>query len=80
MGAHNGTMRSIWYFVGLMLVTSGGLVLAAGIGDMVWPPEKVTVLAGIRPALWWSAIMIVAGTLFLLANRKRHHRVHDGGA
>jgi hypothetical protein len=75
MAATEGRMRSIWYFVGLMLVVAGGLVLGAGVTDLLSPPERSTVLSQMRPALWWSAIMIIAGVLFLYANRDSHHDI-----
>jgi hypothetical protein len=76
MAMPEGRMRSIWYFVGLMLLVAGGLVLAAGLGDLFSPPGRSTVLAETHPAVWWSAVMIVAGGLFLYYNRDSHHDVH----
>lgn len=76
MATPEGRMRSIWYFVGLMLLVAGGLVLAAGIGDLLSPPDRSTVLAETRPAVWWSAVMIVAGGLFLYYNRNTLHDDH----
>jgi FtsH-binding integral membrane protein len=64
-------MKSIWYFVGLILITMGGLVLLAGILDMVSPPARTTVLAGLHTSLWWGMIMVVVGVVFFLSSRKR---------
>jgi len=63
-------MKSIWYLVGLMLMAMGVLVLAGGIGDLVSPPAHATVLAHLRPNLWWGAVMFVAGAVFFLTHRK----------
>jgi hypothetical protein len=63
-------MKSIWYLVGLMLAAMGLLVLAGGIGDLVSPPASPTVLANLRPNLWWGAVMLAAGAIFLLTHRK----------
>ena len=61
----------IWFFVGVILLVFGVLVLA---GDLVGA-RRQTVLAEIRPGLWWGAIMLVAGGVFTalgLAGRRRH--------
>ena len=63
-------MKSIWYLVGLLLQAMGLLVLAGGIGDLVSPPARPTVLAHLRPNLWWGAVMLAAGAIFFLTNRK----------
>jgi hypothetical protein len=77
MSAGNGKMKSIWYFVGLMLVVVGGLVLVAGILDVVSPPATPTVLGGFHPAIWWSMLMLVIGAVFLITNRDVHHDMHE---
>ncbi len=60
----------IWFFVGLILGVYGLIILVAGlVGD-----ERPTVLAEIRPALWWSAVMIVAGAIFTAVGLIGHRR------
>jgi len=63
-------MKSIWYLVGLLLMAMGLLVLAGGIGDLVSPPASLTVLAHLRPNLWWGGVMLVAGAVFFLTHRR----------
>ena len=63
-------MKSIWYLVGLLLMAMGLLVLAGGIGDLLAPPARTTVLAHLRPNLWWGAVMFAAGAIFYLTQRK----------
>jgi hypothetical protein len=63
-------MKSIWYFVGLMLLWMGGVVLLAGVIEFVSPSERRTVLAEAYPGIWWGAIMLIAGVLFYVKNRK----------
>jgi hypothetical protein len=63
-------MKPIWYFVGLVLITMGGLVLLAGILDMVSPPARSTVLSEMHTSLWWGLIMLVVGVIFLVRSRK----------
>jgi len=70
MTPETSKMKSIWYFVGLVLLEMGGLVLLAAIIDLVTPSARRTVLAEIHPGLWWGCVMIIAGILFYLKNRK----------
>lgn len=69
MSAEASKMKSIWYFVGLMLLVMGGLVLLAGLLELVSPSMQHTILAEIHPGIWWGAVMIAAGAVFFLKNR-----------
>ncbi len=71
---HTPKMRSIWYFVGLVLLTMGGLVFLAAVIDYIGGTYGNTVLAETRPGLWWGGIMLVAGVIFFVKNR---NSVHD---
>ena len=51
----------IWFFVGLILLIYGAIILVAGlVGD-----TRPTKLAELRPALWWGGIMLLAGAILL---------------
>jgi hypothetical protein len=63
-------MKPIWYFVGLMLTAMGAVVLVSGLFDYSGERTAKTVLSQLHPAIWWGAIMIVAGLILFLANRK----------
>jgi hypothetical protein len=64
-------MKPIWYFVGLMLSAMGVVVEISGIVNYSDTQAAKTVLSELHPALWWGAVMIVSGLIFLLANRKK---------
>ena len=70
MGPETTKMKSIWYLVSLVLLEMGGLVLLAGILEFVGTSTRRTVLAELHPGLWWGIVMIVAGALFYIKNRK----------
>jgi hypothetical protein len=70
MEAEAPKMKSIWYFVGLVLLVMGSLVFLAGLLEFIAPSERHTVLAETHPGVWWGAVMIVAGTIYFLKNRK----------
>jgi hypothetical protein len=65
-------MKPIWYFVGLVLTTMGGVVCIAGILDLISPPEHFPVLAELHSGVWWGVVMMVAGFIYIMFNRKRH--------
>jgi hypothetical protein len=62
-------MKPIWYFVGLVLLVMGGVVLISGIYDLLAGVESKTVLARLHPGIWWGGLMVAAGLIFVLANR-----------
>jgi FtsH-binding integral membrane protein len=64
-------MKSIWFFVGLTLSIMGVLVTIAGILDYISPPERHTTLGSVHPSLWWGVLMVAAGILFLLTEKRR---------
>jgi len=63
-------MKPIWYFVGLMLTAMGAVILLTGLIDYSGERTTRTVLSELHPALWWGAVMIIAGLIFFLTNRK----------
>jgi hypothetical protein len=64
-------MKPIWYFVGILLLVLGVIIVVTGAYAWAYPPEHQKVLAGYHPALWWGGIMTIAGLALLLANRKK---------
>ena len=64
-------MKPIWYFVGLFLLVTGTIVTASGIYDLASGAPQKTVLAELHPGVWWGGIILVAGLIFLLANRNK---------
>jgi hypothetical protein len=62
-------MISIWYFIGLLILIYGVLILGAGIADWISPPAHLTVLADLHMAVWWGAMMIVLGGFYAFVFR-----------
>ncbi len=55
----------IWFFVGIILGVYGVLVVIAGLVS----GETDTVLGHTRPALWWGAVLVAVGYLFVAISR-----------
>ena len=63
-------MKPIWYFVGLMLLVMGGLVLLAGFLELLSPSGRQTVLGETHTGIWWGCVMLAAGGIFYFTHRK----------
>ena len=63
-------MYSIWYFIGLLILVYGVLILGAGIVDLMSPPPQPLVLAQLHMGIWWGALMIILGGVYALVFRK----------
>jgi len=64
-------MKPIWYFVGLILMVTGGLIFCSGIYQYFNPPLMKTVLANTQPNIWWGGLMVVFGGGMFLKTRKQ---------
>jgi hypothetical protein len=56
----------IWLFVGIMLVVYGLIV----VGSSLFASSRQTVLAELRPGLWWGSFMAVFGLMFVVFSFK----------
>lgn len=62
-------MKSIWYFVGLLFVVFGSLILISGLYHLVSPVEVKTVFYEIHPNIWWGGLMLIVGIVFLISHK-----------
>jgi hypothetical protein len=58
-------MIPVWFFVGVILLIYGIIILGEGIYEFSSPPP--TVLANTHPALWWGALLVVIGGIYVYA-------------
>ena len=59
----------VWFFVGLLLLTYGALILASGIAEWGDPPP--TVLSNLHAPVWWGSLMVMLGAGYVAAFRPR---------
>jgi hypothetical protein len=64
-------MKSIWYFVGLLLTTMGAIITVSALYSLVSPPADQKVLSSLHPDLWWGIFMLAFGLVFALLNRRK---------
>jgi hypothetical protein len=63
-------MKPIWYYVGVILVIIGILVLMAGIYYLFVPiPNKIE-LSNLHINIWWSLVLIISGCVMVYKNKK----------
>jgi len=62
-------MIPVWFFVGVLLLIYGVLILADGIIE--WNHLPNTVLASLHEPVWWGALLIAIGALFVHLFRPR---------
>jgi len=60
-GKHH--MIPVWFFVGVILLIYGIIILGEGIYEFSSPPP--TVLANTHPAVWWGGLLVVIGAVYV---------------
>jgi hypothetical protein len=60
-------MLSIWFFIGLLLLAYGILILGAGVYQLDHPPDVK--LAELHVGIWWGALLTVLGLVYTLKFR-----------
>ncbi len=65
-------MISIWFFIGLSLLVNGVLIAAAGLWELIHPPEHQVVLFNLHANLWWGILLLVLGAFYCVYFRPKH--------
>jgi hypothetical protein len=55
---------SIWFFIGVLLLVYGVLILGAGIHDWLRPPAQQPVLAGLHAGIWSGCMLVLLGVIY----------------
>jgi len=75
---HRAGMLSIWFFIGVLLLMYGFVILGAGIYELA-NPETAAVASSLRwtgveylhPSIWWGALLIAMGSIYSIRFRPR---------
>jgi len=57
----------VWFFVGILFLAYGVLILGSGLAEWSHPPN--TVLSELHAPVWWGALLIVLGVVYCGAFR-----------
>ena len=57
----------VWFFVGILFLVYGVLILGSGLAEWSHPPN--TVLSELHAPVWWGALLIVLGVVYCGAFR-----------
>ena len=63
---HRPGMLSIWFFIGILLLAYGILILGSGLYELAYPPAHPAVLAKLHAGIWWGALLVVLGLIYSL--------------
>jgi len=61
---------SIWFFCGILMLAYGIVLVVTGLFELRNPPA--TVLAELRPTLWWGLLMTIFGAFYTIKFRPKH--------
>jgi hypothetical protein len=59
----------VWFFVGLLLLIYGALIVGSGLAEWRNPPP--TMLAELHAPVWWGGLMVVLGAIYVGMFRPR---------
>jgi hypothetical protein len=65
-------MISIWFFIGLLILIYGFLILGAGIADLASPAPVV--MSELHIGIWWGGFLIAIGVAYVYFFRPGRQR------
>jgi len=68
-GTGRGERLSIWFFVGLLTLVYGLVLLPYGIWEATTGHEAMTMLHELHPTMWWGGLMTVFGAFYTVRFR-----------
>ena len=52
----------VWFFVGVLFLVYGVLILGTGLAE--WPHPPNTVLSELHAPVWWGALLMILGGIY----------------
>lgn len=69
----HGSGIAIWFFIGVLLVLYGGMILAYGVYEWMSGNYPAGVqLTQLHTPVWWGALLFVIGVLYMAKFRPGH--------
>ena len=66
----HGSGIAIWFFIGVLLVVYGGMVLLYGIYEWMTETYPAGVqLTNLHTPVWWGGLLLVIGLLYVIKFR-----------
>ena len=65
-------MLAVWFFIGVLLLVYGVIILWVGIREYHHPPHVV--LAETHPSLWGGCLLVLIGSFYTVRFRPRPRR------
>ena len=62
----------VWFFVGVLLLIYGVLILGSGLVEWSHPPD--TVLSELHAPVWWGGLLILLGGIYCYSFRPSKYR------
>jgi len=75
-GTGRGEALSIWFFVGVMTLAYGLVLLPYGAWEYFGNHEAQTVLNDLHPTFWWGLLLVVFGGFYTLKFRPKPNDVN----
>ena len=63
-------MKSIWFFVGLLLTILGAIISISAVYSLLSPPAQPKIFSHVHPDLWWGVVMLAFGLFFAIFHRR----------
>ncbi|HEY4358099.1 MAG TPA: hypothetical protein VGN16_20295 [Acidobacteriaceae bacterium] len=75
-GTGRGEALSIWFFVGIMTLAYGLVLLPYGAWEFFGHHEAPTVLNDLHPTFWWGLLLVAFGGFYTFKFRPRPNDVN----
>lgn len=65
----------VWFFVGVLLMIYGCMIFASGLAE--WANPSSTVLAKLHAPVWWGALLMILGGVYVALFRPRRDALKE---
>jgi hypothetical protein len=69
MASEKHHILPVWFFVGVLFLIYGTLIVISGLSEWSNPPD--TALANLHAPVWWGGIMVAVGLIYTLTFRPK---------